>query len=68
MDDADRADKRIEQMIEDGMARAKKMDVRLPVTGKCHWCSEDVKGRIFCSKDCADDWERDHEARRRNGQ
>ena len=27
--------------------------------GVCHWCNEYVKGdRLFCCKECADDWER----------
>lgn len=68
MDDADRADSRIEQMIADGMARAKLMAGRnLPLTGKCHWCNDDVKGRIFCSKECSVDWQANEDAKKRNG-
>ena len=68
MDDADRADSRIRQMIEDGMARVKRMAERnLPITGQCHWCAEPVKDRIFCSKDCSVDWQANEDAKKRNG-
>lgn len=69
MDDADRADSKIEQVINDGMARARRnMERALPYIGSCHWCEGDVPpGRIFCSKECADDYDAEREARRRNG-
>lgn len=37
--------------------------------GLCLWCEADAGGedRRFCSADCAREWERDQEARRRNG-
>lgn len=68
MDDCDRADKRIEQMIADGISRAKRLAERnLPITGQCHWCSESIAGRIFCSKECSDDWQAEQDAKKRNG-
>ena len=68
MDDADRAESVIEQVIADGMARARKMAERvLPVTGQCLWCAEPIVGRPFCSLDCCRDYENEQAARRRNG-
>ena len=69
MDDADRADGRIQEMIEAGMARAKAaLERRLPSTGQCHWCFEPVEGgRLFCCRECSDDHEADRLARKRNG-
>jgi hypothetical protein len=68
MDDADISDERIQNVINDGIERARRMKGRnLPVTGACHWCSEPVSGRAFCSKECSDDWQADMEARKRNG-
>jgi hypothetical protein len=65
MDDADRADSRIEDMIADGIARVKRREERqLPSIGVCHWCESPVTaGRVFCSKECHDDYE--HERQRR---
>lgn len=64
-DDADRADPSIQQMIDAGMERARRHAERqLPAIGVCHWCeSPAAPGRVFCSKECSDDW--DHDRRRR---
>jgi hypothetical protein len=63
MDDADRADERIQNMIDDGMARAKQaMDnPRLrPIIqeidghryGLCHYCMSNIApGHLFCPVD-----------------
>ncbi len=58
-DDADRADERIQHMIDDGMARARLANERrLPATGFCHWCtSPTTPGRTFCCKECSTDHE-----------
>lgn len=70
MDDADRAAPSIENMIADGVARVRqKMERSLPSIGCCHWCESIVgAGRIFCSKECSDDWSKEQDARKRNGQ
>lgn len=39
---------------------------------RCHWCDEGVPaGVLFCRPDaggsCRDDWQADHDARKRNG-
>lgn len=69
MDDADRADTRIEEMIADGMARVRqKLERTLPSLGICHNCESPVGGgRIFCCKECSDDWDARQAARLRNG-
>lgn len=69
MDDADRADERIQNMIADGMNKVRRdMERSLPSIGICHWCESPVgAGRIFCSKECSDDHEADRQARKRNG-
>lgn len=68
-DDADRADARIQQMIDDGMARVRLANERrLPAIGVCHYCESVVgAGRTFCSKCCSDDYDALTEARKRNG-
>lgn len=66
-DDADRADSRIEDMIEDNLAAIRRrMEYReIKPCGTCYFCREDVDGaRLFCSLRCSDDYE----LRKRNGQ
>lgn len=67
MDDADRADNLIEGMIANGMAKVRReLDRSLPSIGICHWCESPVgAGRIFCSKECSDDHERNRLRRNR---
>jgi len=69
MDDADRSDNRIQNVIDDGMAKARReLERSLPSIGVCHWCESPVgAGRIFCSKECSDDHSKETEARKRNG-
>lgn len=61
MDDADRAEDKIENTISDGLEKIRRrMEAReLEPCGACHWCNDYVKGeRLFCCKECSDDWER----------
>jgi hypothetical protein len=69
MDNADRADDRIKNMIDDGMARARlALERSLPAIGVCHYCESIVgPGRTFCSKECSDDYNANVNARKRNG-
>lgn len=40
----------------------------LSATGACHSCDAHVRaGRLFCDRDCLDDWERAEAARKREG-
>jgi hypothetical protein len=68
-DDADIADSRIENMIADGLARARlALERQLPAVGSCHWCDSVVApGRVFCSKECSDDHEHDRLRRKAAG-
>lgn len=69
MDDADRADERIANVVADGLARARESAERqLPAIGCCHWCESPVgAGRVFCSKECAEDHEHERQRRKANG-
>ena len=45
----------------------KKTHGLLPV-GSCHFCNSQVASTLlFCDGDCRDDWEREQQARIRNG-
>ena len=68
-DEADRADSRIEQMIADGMARARRqLEHQLPSIGVGHWCESPVgAGRIFCSKECSEDYDYQKQRDKANG-
>lgn len=68
-DDADRADSRIEEVIADGIAKARReSDSYLPSIGVCHWCESPVShGRVSCSRECHHDHGKCADARKRNG-
>lgn len=70
MDECDMSDDRIQAMIDQGIQRVRaKLERALPSIGICHWCESPVMGgRIFCSKECSDDWDARQEARKRNGE
>lgn len=69
MDDADRADSRIQRTIDEGIARVRaEKDRYLPSIGVCHWCESPVgAGRVFCSKECSEDHEHDRIRRKAAG-
>ena len=59
-DDADRADVRIQQASLAGKPRS------LIATGACNWCESPVdSARLFCSIECRDDHDHEHERVRR---
>ena len=61
MDDANRAEDRIEKTIEASLEQVRRrMEYReLEPIGACHWCNEYIKdNRLFCCRECSDDWER----------
>ena len=64
-DDADRADQRITDTIEDGVAASRRaLGNSLAACGVCHWCESPIAtGRVFCSTECCNDFE--HERQRR---
>ena len=69
MDDADRSDGRIQDMIDDGIARARlAVERSLPATGFCYWCTSPVgPGRTFCSRECSIDHEHERVRRKATG-
>lgn len=67
MDDIDRAQQREEQDRARALAAARTA-AALPATGRCHWCDASVPGAShFCDRDCANDFEREQAAMKRNG-
>ena len=67
MDDADRAQGRIESAVEHGIYEARRAK-SLPATGACYWCGDDVApGYLFCCGDCRKDWDKAQHMRRITG-
>lgn len=67
MDDADRADDRIQRMIDEGIARVRARK-HLQSIGACHYCAEPLtNGRLFCSKECSDNYAHEQERKAANG-
>ena len=78
MDDVDRGQEREQELREAALEEHARRSARerelLPI-GTCHWRGEGVRGSaLFCPLDprlpgesCAADWQRDHDARMRNG-
>lgn len=70
-DDVDRASDHIERTEaarKTAYEQAAQCRALMPC-GVCHWCESAVgAGRIFCPDgSCATDWQRDQDARRRDG-
>jgi len=62
MDDADRAQERIEH--EEALRRRAPRAPDLPYAGACYWCGEPLPApRRWCDAACRDDWEREHARR-----
>lgn len=68
-DDADRADKRITDTVDDGIAAARHaMSNSLKACGVCHFCESPIStGRVFCSTECCEDWRHEQERRKALG-
>ena len=75
-DPLDRAARLTEETTERAIAeaRAKAQHRQLKPVGRCHWCSDPVgPGLIFCEgepfepSECAQDWHRAEDAKKRNG-
>lgn len=53
------------------MDRAQALKKRMPelkAIGYCYNCNDDIhSGQLFCSTDCRDDYQREQDAKRRNG-
>lgn len=65
MDDADRAEARIEETLSDALEEVHRaMHRAMPAVGACHYCGEPLgAGGRFCDADCRDAYE--HEQRMR---
>lgn len=68
-DDVDRANDLIQREIDARRAAVHVAAARVPVTtGRCFYCDEPVgMDKRFCSASCRDEWQREQDARRRNG-
>lgn len=67
MDDADRAQDRIENTVADAIREARRAHGMMP-TGFCIYCGEGVKPNyLFCTSECSSDWHREQAMRRING-
>ena len=70
MDDADRAEEKIESQIECGIAHARFLLARnsLVPCGTCYWCGTGLHaGDLFCDADCRNDYEQDKKMRQIKG-
>ena len=65
MDEADRAQKMEEQERERALLLRKPT---IKSVGFCHNCGDWVHpGMLFCCAECRDDWDREQDAKKRNG-
>ena len=70
MDDADRAEDKIEASITDGIDHARYMLAKLKLApcNACHYCGEWLKdGQLFCDKLCAEDYSYEQERKKAQG-
>lgn len=68
MDDADRADERIQKTIDDGIAECRKKRSLIPVLF-CYNCGDPVpQHHLYCSSECSLDHKKRLDALIRNGQ
>lgn len=67
MDNADRADGKIGEIIEMGILQARSAPVLRP-RGRCYFCDEPVEHPLlFCDMDCAQDFENEEDQLKRMG-
>ena len=69
MDDADRAEERIEQAMEDALAEVRRSQQKgIRCKGACHFCGEILPyGFLFCDVDCRDAYDYEQKIRRAQG-
>jgi len=70
MDEADLAyDSEQRHLSQALAAQRRRNDVLQQATGSCHFCgnTEGIADRLFCDRDCADDWEYENALRRKLG-
>jgi len=67
MDDADRADERIDLIIAEGRYQASRAPAQ-KARGRCHFCDEPTAmPLLFCNADCSQDFEAEEDALKRCG-
>ena len=69
MDDADRAEERIEQVMDDALAEVRRAQEHgVKATGMCLYCGEQVPPMLrFCDADCRDGWEYEDRLKKMQG-
>jgi hypothetical protein len=70
MDEADLAFDSEQRYLTQALAAQRRRNgVLQQATGSCHYCgsTEGIADRLFCDRDCADDWEYEHALRRKLG-
>jgi len=64
----DQASDREEQDRNLAIEHHRKANKSLLPVGSCYFCDSAInESRIFCDKECADDWEMEQSAKKRNG-
>lgn len=69
-DESDRASALEEMERESALAKVRSsMGRSLKPVGRCYFCDDDgvASGKLFCDNECRDMWQREQDARRRNG-
>lgn len=69
MDDADRAEEKIEQALDDALAEVRRAQDKGPrAVGACNYCGEPLPDHMrFCDADCRDAWDHEQRIRRMTG-
>jgi hypothetical protein len=69
MDDADRADQRIADALNDAVDKARRLAQEVPpYCYECNWCGDPtIDGARYCCKDCASDAFKYEVTLKRNG-
>lgn len=69
MDDADRAEEKIEQAMEDALAEVRRAQYHgVKAVGACLFCGETLPpGFRFCDADCRDGWDYEQRLKRMKG-
>lgn len=69
MDAADRAEDRIEQAMDDALAKVRRAQDKGPrAVGVCLYCAETLPAPMrFCDADCRDAWDHERRLKRMEG-
>ncbi len=69
MDDVDRAEQRIEEILEDALAEVRRAQEHgVKAIGACLYCGETLPDPMrFCDADCRDAWDHEQRIKRMTG-